>query len=101
MPKARRRNLHRRLIYTTLFSIAASTSAVAQDSETLDCSKTFTFEDVTYDLKSLASERTINRTRETPPTTTEDELRFNICQDLTLKDGVPESDQVKSHSQAE
>jgi Autophagy-related protein 27 len=97
MPKARRalRNIQHRLIYTILLSISASTSAVAQDSDLLDCNA-FSFEGVTYDLKSLASERKVTRTRDNPPSTMEDELRFNICEDLALKDDVPAGDQVGS-----
>lgn len=101
MPKARRArpNLQRRLIYSTIISIVASTSTVAQDSELLDCTATISWDGVTYDLKSLASEKTVRRTRETPPTTMEDELQFNICQDLTPKEGVPEVEQVRPPSQ--
>ncbi|KAF8514148.1 autophagy-related protein 27 [Gautieria morchelliformis] len=101
MPKARRalHNIQYRLIYTILLSISASTSAVAQDSDLLDCNA-FSFEGVTYDLKSLASERTVTRTRDNPPSTMEDELRFNICEDLTLKDGVPADDQCPAGTRA-
>jgi hypothetical protein len=47
-----------------------------------------------YDLTALAGEHVISRTRETPPSTMLDELRFNLCADLTMKDGVKEGDQV-------
>lgn len=97
MPKTRRAryNLQRRRLICTLVSISLSTSAVAQDSDSLDCNA-FSYEGVTYDLTSLAGERTLTKLRDRPPTTMEDSLTFNICQDITQKEGWAETDQVRS-----
>lgn len=50
----------------------------------------------TFDLTILAGEHVVNRTRETPPTTMVDSLRFNLCADLKPQSGLPEQDQVRS-----
>ena len=47
-----------------------------------------------FDLTSLGGEHYINRTRETPPTTRVESLRFDLCNDLTQLDGIGENDQV-------
>ena len=49
-----------------------------------------------WDLTSLGGEHAISRERETPPTKFRDDVRFNLCADLTQKDGVAEKDQVSS-----
>lgn len=51
--------------------------------------------DVSFDLTSLAGERVINHTRSTPPTTMIDSLRFDLCADLKLLEGLAEHDQVR------
>ena len=50
--------------------------------------------DLTYDLKPLQGEHTISRTRETPPSSMVDSVRFDICADLKQQDGVAAGDQV-------
>lgn len=47
-----------------------------------------------FDLQPLAGEHVVNRTRQLPPTTMVDSLRFNLCADLTSQEGLPEQDQV-------
>ncbi len=47
-----------------------------------------------YDLTSLAGEHTLARTRDTPPSQVVDELRFDLCKDLDMKQGVEDGDQV-------
>lgn len=54
-----------------------------------------TVNDANFDLTSLAGEQVINNTRLTPPTTTVDTLRFDLCADLKHIDGLPERDQVR------
>jgi hypothetical protein len=56
-----------------------------------DCS--VTAEHIKFDLTSLAGERVLNRTRETPPTTMVDSLRFNLCADLEAQGNLPDQDQ--------
>lgn len=48
-----------------------------------------------YDLTTLAGERSISRTRVTPPTNMYEEMRFDLCADLSRKEGVAEGDQVR------
>lgn len=64
----------------------------AKSDSTFDCRvKIDNFE---FDLTSLSGEHVINRTRETPPTTMVDSLRFNICEDLDHRGDLSEQDQV-------
>ena len=60
---------------------------------TSDCR--VTVENIMFDLTSLSGEHVVNRTRETPPTTMVDSLRFNLCADLELQGDLPEQDQVR------
>jgi len=53
--------------------------------------------DLTYDLTPLQGEHTVSRTRETPPSSWVDSVRFDLCADLRLQDGVAAGDQVRSH----
>lgn len=53
-----------------------------------------------YDLSSLAGEQTVQWTRETPPTSWVDELSFDLCDDLSKKDGVAEDDQCPPGTRA-
>ena len=53
--------------------------------------------DLTYDLTPLQGEHTVSRTRETPPTNWVDSVRFDLCADLKLQDGVAAGDQVRNH----
>lgn len=52
---------------------------------------------LTYDLTSLQGEHTVSRTRDTPPSNWIDTVRFDLCADLKLQDGVAAGDQVRSH----
>ena len=48
-----------------------------------------------YDLTILAGEHVATRTRDTPPSTMVDSLRFNLCADLNKVEGVADADQVR------
>lgn len=50
---------------------------------------------LTYDLTHLQGEHTVSRTRETPPSSWVDSVRFDLCADLKLQDGVAAGDQVR------
>jgi autophagy-related protein 27 len=63
----------------------------------LDCKTPVTVEKLEYDLSSLAGEKTINSTREMPPSTMVDSVHFNLCADLGTREGVPKEDQVRLH----
>ena len=52
---------------------------------------------LTYDLTPLQGEHSVSRTRETPPSSWVDSVRFDLCADLKLQDDVAASDQVRSH----
>jgi hypothetical protein len=52
-------------------------------------------DDYKYDLSALKGDKTISRTRSLPPTTMTDTLRFNICNELGLIEGVSSADQVR------
>ncbi|TFK21963.1 hypothetical protein FA15DRAFT_672003 [Coprinopsis marcescibilis] len=52
-----------------------------------------------YNL-TILGEQSVNRTRATPPTTTVDYLRFNLCEDLAPKADLPDHDQCPSGTRA-
>ncbi|KAF9653253.1 hypothetical protein BDM02DRAFT_3107819 [Thelephora ganbajun] len=56
--------------------------------------------DLTYDLTPLQGEHTVSRTRETPPSNWVDSVRFDLCADLKLQDGVAASDQCSVGTRA-
>ena len=82
----------RRYDILILFSFVLLSDFVYADS-TFDCH--VHINGSTFDLTSLGGERHINRTRETPPTTRVDSLRFDLCKDLPQLDGIDERDQVR------
>lgn len=51
-----------------------------------------------YDLSSLAGEQSVERTRDTPPSTIRETVRFNLCDELQPLDGVASEDQVSTPS---
>ena len=53
--------------------------------------------DLTYDLTPLQGEHTVSRTRNTPPSSWVDSVRFDLCADLKPQDGVAVGDQVRGH----
>ena len=53
--------------------------------------------DLTYDLTPLKGEHTVTRTRDTPPSSWVDSVRFDLCADLKPQDGVASGDQVRVH----
>jgi hypothetical protein len=77
----------------TLALVAHSLLARA-DGNDFDCSATI--DNTKFDFSSLSGEYTVSRTRDTPPTSMKDELRFDLCNDLSKKDSVPDQDQVST-----
>ena len=49
-----------------------------------------------YDLSGLDGKHTVDRERDTPPTTMKDILDFNLCGPLEWKGDVAEHDQVRT-----
>lgn len=79
-------------LFALLLLLSSAVHVVAED---------FNCQDVkagglSWDLTSLSGEHTASRTRETPPTTMLDELRFNLCGNLPELRDVPEGDQASS-----
>ena len=72
------------LAYALLVFSLASGRVAAQ--EAFDCK--ITIGDSKWDLTSLNTEYMVSRERNTPPTKFRDSVTFNLCADLTAKDGV-------------
>jgi hypothetical protein len=68
---------------------------VSADDTPFDCR--FTIDSLKYDLTTVAGEHVISRTRQTPPTSMVDSVRFDLCADLKAQDGVAEQDQVRDN----
>lgn len=69
--------------------------SLADNSELFDCR--VTVRGVKFNMMSLGGMRMVNRTYDTPPTTTIYSLRFDLCDDLKQLSDVPEGDQVRHH----
>lgn len=70
-------------------------SARADDTSTsFDCH--VTVDGVKFDLTSLAGEHIVNQTRNSPPSTTVQSLRFNLCDGLKKLEGFSDQDQVRT-----
>ncbi|KAG9316638.1 autophagy-related protein 27-domain-containing protein [Chiua virens] len=67
--------------FPLLFLLSAAIHVTAQNSRSFDCH--FSVGDRHYDLSELAGIKVVNRTRDSPPTTYLDELRFDLCADMT------------------
>lgn len=79
----------------TFFSLVLLlSSAVHVTAQGFDCH--VTAGGLTWDLTALSGVQTLRRTRDTPPTSMVDELRFNLCEDLEMLRDVPEGDQASS-----
>jgi hypothetical protein len=78
------------LTLITLFFLLPS--LVSADDDPFSCH--IKANSLNFDLTKLAGEHTASRTRDTPPTTMLDSLRFDLCEDLKTLDGVAEGDQV-------
>jgi hypothetical protein len=83
----------------SLFSVLQITGSVvtaaAQDTSDSPFDCHVSVGSLKYDLTGYGGEHTVSRSRETPPSTMEDGLRFNLCGELGTLDGVAEGDQVR------
>lgn len=81
----------------SLLSLSLLLSSVyaqeATDSDPFNCH--ITSNSLNFDLTKLAGEHNATRTRDTPPSTMLDSLRFDLCADLKPQEGVAEADQVR------
>lgn len=83
---------HSTLLKSFLYLLLLQSWALADEHPAFDCHVTVS--NAVFDLTSLAGEHTLNRTRNRPPTTMVESLRFNLCTDLDPLEGVAEADQV-------
>lgn len=79
---------------SAVFLLSAAFQVTAQDSGSFDC--IFSVGELKYDLSELRGTKVLTRTRESPPSTYVDELRFDLCADLTEVEDRPSEDQVCS-----
>lgn len=86
-------NLH---ALSCAFLLLAATRVSAQ--EPFDCK--ITSDGYSWDLTSLKGEHKLSRERDQPPTKFRDDVTFNLCEDLTRKDGVADKDQCDSGTRA-
>ncbi|KZP34625.1 hypothetical protein FIBSPDRAFT_810007 [Athelia psychrophila] len=75
-------------------------SLIAAQDNPFDCQNRLAIQSLSFDLSKLAGEHSISRTRETPPSTVVDEVRFNVCSDLKALEGVSEHDQCPTGTRA-
>ncbi|KAJ6625614.1 autophagy-related protein 27 [Mycena sp. CBHHK59/15] len=66
---------------------------MASPEDPFDCHLQLGAGGLKYDLTTLPGEQTITRDRDTPPTREVDTVRFSLCSDLKLQEGVSEADQ--------
>lgn len=81
-------------LLSLVFLLSNAFHVTAQDSGSFDCH--VSVGDLNYDLSVLGGTKVLTRTRESPPSTYVDELRFDLCADLTVVEGRTSEDQVCS-----
>src|SRR5258706_5485602 len=86
----RRRRLSTPLSIRSLLLTSAFSPANAQDACHIKVNG------LSFDLSSIAGQHSVSRTRDTPPTSMEDILNFDICDELKLLDGVDQANQVRT-----
>ncbi|KAG2090584.1 putative autophagy protein Atg27 [Suillus cothurnatus] len=82
-------------VFTFLLLLSSIVFVTAED---FDCH--VTTGGLKWDLTPLEGSHKLSRKRDTPPTTMEDELIFNLCKDLEPMDGVPNDEQCQSGTRA-
>lgn len=87
-----RKPIHAQHLLSVALILSAALHVFAEDSAPFDCH--FSVGERKYDLSALGGTKILSRTRESPPSTYEDELRFNLCADLTEVENRPSQDQV-------
>ena len=93
MPLHRRQApIHSLQLLSAVFFLSAALHVAAQDSDSFDCR--FSVGELKYDLSELKGMKVLTRTRDSPPSTYEDELRFDLCADLTEVENRASEDQV-------
>ena len=87
---------HRRTPLLWLLTLLLTAASAQPDSE---CN--IAIGDDKYDFSALSGDHAVSRTRSSPPTTMTDTLRFNVCKELSLLEGVDTGEQVRvpSHPQ--
>ncbi|KAG8213949.1 autophagy-related protein 27-domain-containing protein [Butyriboletus roseoflavus] len=85
-------------LFSIVFLLSAAFHVTAQDSGSFGCH--FSVGELKYDLSELGGPKVLSRTRESPPSTYVDELRFDLCADLTEVEGRASDDQCPSGTRA-
>ncbi|KAH0827883.1 autophagy-related protein 27-domain-containing protein [Lanmaoa asiatica] len=89
---------HTLRLLSGVFLLSTAFHAAAQDSGPFDCQ--FSVGELKYDLSELGGMKVLSRTRESPPSTYVDELRFDLCADLTEMENRASKDQCPSGTRA-
>lgn len=82
---------HRGISLLWLLTLPFTGTSAQPDS---DCHKIIG--DKRFDFSALSGDRTVSRTRLSPPTNMTDTLRFNVCKELSLLEGVDAGEQCSS-----
>ncbi|KAH7888677.1 type II membrane protein [Phlebopus sp. FC_14] len=90
--------VHHVHLLSLLLVLSVVMRTAAQDSEAFNCH--LTVGELNYDLTSLGGLKILTRTRESPPSTYEDELRFDLCGELQLIEDRTAEDQCPSGTKA-
>ncbi|KAF9462416.1 autophagy-related protein 27 [Collybia nuda] len=85
-------------VLLSLLFISVPLTVAADNDSLFDCR--VSVDGAKFDLTQLAGEHTINKTRELPPSTMVDSLRFDLCEDLKKLDKVADRDQCKTGTRA-
>ncbi|KAI0630091.1 autophagy-related protein 27 [Trametes polyzona] len=81
-----------------LLTLVSALVSAQEDSKPFDCH--ITIGDLQYDLTKAGGEHSATREVPVPPTTIEDKVTFNICEDLEHKSDVPSEDQCPKGTRA-
>jgi hypothetical protein len=84
------------LRFTILFALVST--LVKAEENPFDCH--VTLDKLSYDLTKLNGEQTVTWSVEAPPSTNQETLRFNLCDDLKKLDKVPQEDDCPSGTRA-
>jgi len=89
----RRRSTPSLQLFATTFSVFFVALIAAQSDAPFDCH--LTVDSFKFDLTTTSGEHTLSRTRETPPTSMVDSVKFNLCDDLKQQSDISDGDQVR------
>ncbi|KZT72227.1 hypothetical protein DAEQUDRAFT_664794 [Daedalea quercina L-15889] len=85
-------------VYARAAALLALTGYASAQDEPFSCR--FSHGDLQYDLTPLAGEHRVMRERNSPPTTMRDVVKFDLCEDLEIEEGVDARDQCPAGTRA-